>query len=167
MLKRKLLKNIGIALSCLLVIAIVTIFPKKDEDFIVKANTKAGIIYLLDDNNYVSRLDIIYNGSTNDELIEEMISILTINNEKAIRIRSGFSPIIPENTKLLDYEIKDKLATLNFSKEILTIKKDLEEKMIEAIIFSVTSIKDIDAVKILVEDKQLEKLPILLKGYHQ
>ena len=54
MLKRKFLKKVWIAISCLIVIQIVAMFPKNDDkDFTIKPSSSTGIIYLLDDTNYV------------------------------------------------------------------------------------------------------------------
>ena len=160
MLKRKFLKKVWIAISCLIVIQIVAMFPKNDDkDFTIKPSSSTGIIYLLDDNNYVSRLEIMYNATKKEDLVREIISILTINSDKSVRIRSGFTPIIPENTELLDLKIEDEQVTLNFSKDILLIDEELEEKMIEAIVYSITSIDGINYVKLLVENQALEKLP--------
>jgi len=86
-----------------------------------------------------------------------MINILTIDSNKYIR--DGFSKVIPKNTKLLNINIEDKLVKLNFSKELLNVDIYNEEKMIEAIVYSITSLEDINYVSIYVEGKILNKLP--------
>ena len=160
MLKTKIIKKVGIICSAILVIFIITIFPKENQTSIIsRKENQSGIIYLLDNNGYVARLNIVFNSFETNELIEEIISTLTINNSNAKKIRNGFKAIIPENTKLINYEIKDENVLLNFSKEILNISPDLEEKMIEAIVYSLTSLKDISSVTIKVENNMLEKLP--------
>ena len=160
MLKTKIVKKVGIILSAILVIFIITIFPKeKDISIIHKAKNELGIIYLLDNNDYVARLNIVFNSFETKELIEEIISTLTINNPNSKKLRDGFKAIIPENTKLLNCEINDENVLLNFSKEFLNISESLEEKMIEAIVYSLTSLKDISSVTIKVENNLLEKLP--------
>lgn len=164
MLKRKLLKRIGILFFCIVIIQILRIYPNNDTEYIVNTATNKGIIYLLDDNNYVSRLDIIYNSSNNLDLIREMINLLTVDNTSNIKIREGFYPIIPKETKLLDCKINDSTATLNFSNSILSISQELEEKMIESIVYSITSIQEIDSVIIKVENQLLQKLPHSLKA---
>lgn len=159
MLKKKLLKKIAVIVASLIVVEIIILFPKENSYTLKGEGNNTGIIYLLDDNNYVSRLEIIYDSTTTKGLIKEMIDILTINNSKTLKIRDGFSALIPENTKLLNYNVKDAVVSLNFSKEILNVDEKLEEKMIEAIVYSLTSLKDIESVAIKVEDKPLEKLP--------
>lgn len=159
MLKRKIFKKICIILSVLVVIQIISLFPSKDFNYYSVSTTPSGVIYLLNKDSYVSRLDISYSAKNDNELIEEIINILTINNNRIYKIRDGFLPFIPENTKLLDYKIESDILSLNFSKEILNISEDLEEKMLEAIIYSITSNTDIKKLSIKVEGKNLEKLP--------
>lgn len=159
MLKRKVLKRICLIFSVLIVIQIISLFPSRDFNYYQVSTTPSGVIYLLNKELYVSRLDISFSSKNQNELIKEIISILTINNNRIYKIRDGFFPIIPENTKLLDFKIDNNVLLLNFSKEILNISEELEEKMIESIIYSITSNTKINKISIKVEGKLLEKLP--------
>lgn len=157
MLKLKILKNIGIILSVILVVQILFLFPKKEE-YITTINTNESDVYLLDNNNYVSRVAIQVKSTDTYDLINEKISLMTKNNSLSYKLRSGFTAPIPENTKLLDYHIKDEILVLNFSNELLDVDKELEEKMIEAIIYSLTSIKGVKGITIKVENNTLNRL---------
>lgn len=159
MLKRKFLKKIWIAISCLIVIEIISLFPTSSDYIEVNTSTNTGIIYLLDENNYVARLNIIFDATTKKGMIREIVELLTINGSKHSRIRDGFNPVIPEGTRLISFKVENDLVILNFSSKLLKIKKLYEEKMIEAILFSVTSIDGINRVKILVNNTELLKLP--------
>ena len=159
MLKKSALKKIFISLSCLLILGILYLFPSKEEP--IKStitNKKAtNIIYLIDSNNYISRVSTILTSETKQDKIKEIINILTIDSNNYIR--EGFSKIIPKNTKLLNVSIEDNLVKLNFSKELLNIDKSNEEKMIESIVYSITSLENIEYVSIYVEGNILSKLP--------
>ena len=146
MLKKKALKNIFISLSCLVIIAILYLFPNKNESLksSITSNKETNIIYLVDNNNTIDK-------------IKEIISILTIDSNNYIR--DGFSKIIPKNTKLLSVSIDNDLVKLNFSKDILNIDKENEEKMIESIVYSITSLEGINFISIYVEGNILSKLP--------
>ena len=162
MLKKKFLKRIMIALCCLLIIGILYIFPnnkstENDVDFIKKEDQD--VIYLLDNNNLVARVNVVLD--TNDDLdkAKEIIDYLTIGGNKKDHIREGFEPIIPKNTKLLDISLDNKLLKINFSKEFLNVKLEDEQKLIEALIYSLTELKNVDAITIFIEGKILVKLP--------
>lgn len=160
MLKKKVLSKIIISLSCLAILGILYIFPDKNESIkpsISKSNDDNNIIYLIDDNNYISRVSTILTSTTNEEKVKEIISFLTIGSNKYIR--EGFSKVIPKNTKVLSVSIQDGLVKINFSKELLNIDLNNEEKMIEAIVYSLTNLDNIDYVSIYVEGEILNKLP--------
>ena len=160
MLKKKILKKIFISLSCLGIFIILYLFPSnetKTNSNIISSNKENNVIYLMDNNNYISRVNTILTSKTNEEKIKEIINIITIDSNKYIR--EGFSKIIPKNTKLLNINIEDKLVKLNFSKELLNIDINNEEKMLEAIVYSITSLDNINYVSIYVEGNILNKLP--------
>ena len=159
MLKKKALKKIFISLSCLGVFLILYLFPTKEDELNsnIISSTETNVIYLKDSNNYISRVSTILTSKTNIDKIKEMMEILTIDSNKYIR--NGFNKVIPKNTKLINITLEDKLVKLNFSKELLNVDANNEEKMIEAIVYSITSLENINYVSIFVEGKILNKLP--------
>jgi len=159
MLKRKALKKIFISLSCLGVFLIIYLFPTKNEELNTNiiSSSESNVIYLKDNNNYISRVSTVLTSKSNIDKIKEMIEILTIDSNKYIR--DGFNKVIPKNTKLINVTLEDKLVKLNFSKELLNVDANNEEKMIEAIVYSITSLDNINYISIYVEGKILNKLP--------
>lgn len=160
MLKRKAFKKIIISLSCLGILGILYIFPNKNESIktnISHSNSENNIVYLIDNNKYISRVSTILTSKSKEDKIKEIINILTIDSNNYIR--EGFKKVIPKNTKLLNLEIQDQLVKLNFSKELLNVDIYNEEKMIEAIVYSLTSLDNIKYVSIFVEGKIFNKLP--------
>lgn len=157
MLKRKIFKKVCVGILIVLFIVIINVFPKENNNkYIVSTFNNNGYIYLLDNNNYVSKVNISFKNNILDNQILEIIDILTINNKN--KIRDGFSAIIPENTKLLNYNVTNNIVTLNFNKNIKNINNFFERKMIECIVFSLLELKGINGVKILVEDKLFSNL---------
>lgn len=116
---------------------------------------KENVVYLLDEDNYVSRVISYYDESDIEELIREKIKIL-INGDKSL---GKFYSLIPKNTILKDVKIEKDSVYLNFNKEILSVNKYLEESMIEAIVFSLTEINGINNIYINVESEKLTKFP--------
>ncbi len=116
---------------------------------------KENVVYLLDEDNYVSRVISYYDESDIEGLIREKIKIL-INGDKSL---GKFYSLIPKNTILKDVKVEKDSVYLNFNKEILNVNKYLEESMIEAIVFSLTEINGINNVYINVDSEKLTKLP--------
>ena len=164
MLKRFSIKKISKYTILLLIVFLFYLFPSKNKYSLentvgkeIKANYHD--IFLLDKNGYVSKTDVEVSSLKKDKLIEELISIMTIDGKYQDKIPNGFNSLLPCDTILINKEIKDNVVILNFSKELLELTKEMEEKAIESIIYTMTSIKEIDKVKILVDNKILKKLP--------
>jgi spore germination protein GerM len=66
------------------------------------------------------------------------------------------SPILPQNVKILSVTVKDGLAVVNFSREILDFKVDKrsQELALGAIVQTLTEFPNIRKVKFLVEGKE-------------
>lgn len=162
MIKRSSIRRICVATLTLFILLIIYFFPSNDT--VIKEHlsyiTKDEMpIFLVDNSDYVARTSIVKNSSETIEQIKEIIEALTKNTKKSSYIRDGFKPIIPDGTKILDLKLEENILTINFSKELLNVVHCDEQKMIEAIIYSLTEIKDIKKIKILVEGKPLTNLP--------
>lgn len=164
MLKKYAIKKIMLSSIALLILSILYFFPKENNNLEIPSNTNLkesnkSVIYLLDKNSYVARTDVINNNKNNIETIRYLISCLTENSNNGIYLPNGFIAIIPKNTKLLDISLENGLLKLNFSKEILKISITKEEKMIEALIYTLTNIEGVKNIMIFVENEILNYLP--------
>ncbi len=162
MIKKSSIRRICVATLTLFILLIIYFFPSNDT--VIKEHlsyiTKDEMpIFLVDNSDYVARTSIVKNSSETIEQIKEIIEALTKNTKKSSYIRDGFKPIIPEGTKILDLKLEENILTINFSKELLNVVHCDEQKMIEAIIYSLTEIKDVKKISIFVEGNKLIKLP--------
>lgn len=163
MLKKMGLRKILLTTSALFVIGLLYIFPTKN----VKVNRSINYvneenllcIYLLDKNSYVSEVDVVVNESELEKKLIEKLTIMTIDSDMSNKIPKEFKSIIPSNTKVNSLKIENDTVTVDFSKDLLGISSILEEKMIEAIVFTLTSEEGIDKVIIKVDGSVLERLP--------
>lgn len=162
MIKKSSIRRICVATLTLFILLIIYFFPSNDT--VIKEHlsyiTKEEMpIFLVDNKDYVARTSIVKNSSETIEQTKEIIEALTKNTKKSNYIRDGFKPIIPDGTKILDLKLEENILTINFSKEFLNINESDEGKMIEAIIYSLTEIKDVKKISIFVEGNKLIKLP--------
>lgn len=165
MIKKMLYKKILVASSLLVVLFMLYLIPTKKEAEFAETNLEyvypndLETVYLLDSNDYVARVLI---SASNDSIISKatsLIDALTIGGKKENVIPNGFRSIIPSGTKVIDIELEDGVLIINFSKDILNIDKKYEDKMIESLTYTLTSINGIDSIKLLVDGKELKKLP--------
>ena len=161
MLKRSLFRRIMLATLALFLLLIIYFFPTSPQiseslSYIEKEEMP---IFLVDSMEYIARTTIVKESDNTIDLIKEIIDSLTIDSKKSNYIREGFKAIIPKDTKILNISLENNILTLDFSKELLNIDKDNEEKMLEAIIYSLTELDEVKKIKILVEGNTLTNLP--------
>lgn len=167
MFKKIYLRKILISISSLFALFLIYIFPDevnklsdvKEEVVYTNNQLEFNDIYLIDDYNMVS-LTSIYVSS--DELVDkayELVEVLINGGVNEDRIPNGFRSIIPSETKILDITYKDNIININFSSQLLDVSESDEEKMIEAIIYTLTSIDSVEGIIISVEGNILRQLP--------
>lgn len=165
MIQRMLYKKIAVATSLLLVILMLYLIPsnkneiKMEERFEYVYPKEIDTIYLLDSYDKISRTEISVNKDDEIEKVKELMEGLTINGRKQDKIPNGFKGLLPIGTKVIDASLKEGILRINLSKEFNNIKINMEEKAIEAITYTLTSIEGVDKIEILVEGEKLEYLP--------
>lgn len=173
MLKRMSIRKIIITSLTLLVLLIIYLIPSspKELDLSDKQNLEyvysnnLGTIYLIDSEDYVARTKIVSCAcEKKEDKAKDLIEGLIIDGTKSSIIPNGFRSIIPPGTKILNISLTDKILKIDFSKDILEINSKYEEKMLEAIVWTLTSIDGIDGVIIYVEGELFDKLPNSLKN---
>ncbi len=160
-IKRKLL----ISFLTLFVLSLVYLFPtnKQYEETLKFKEAKYNSIYLLNKNILVETKIVSNNKTDILEQIKDIISSLTINSPKSKYIDETYSPLIPENTKVLNMTLENNLLKINFSKEFLNVNKNTEEKVIESLIYSLTKLDEVKEIMIFIENEKLDCLPISKK----
>jgi len=159
MVKKVIKKKIIVSFITLLILLIIYLVPvNKQYQENINISNNNNYIYLLNNNKLV-RVNSVSNSSSTLDKVKEIISALTIDSKSNDYLNKKYKPIIPKNTKLLDYFLEDNLLKINFSKELLTIDVSLEEKLIESLIYSLTELSDIKEIMIFVEGNILNALP--------
>ena len=130
----------------------------KEELEYVNTNIESSPIFLMDQNSYVALTSVAVNDTNIENKARQLIKVLTIGGMDS-KIPSGFSAIIPPNTEVLSLSYENGVIKVDFSKDLLNISEKLEEKMVEAIVYTLTSIDKVDGVIIYVEGDILTKLP--------
>ena len=169
MLKKMSIRKIMVSTLTLFILLIIYLMPDSiDEKEISLTNDNIEYIYsntletiyLLDSNDYVARTKIDSCKCEGVDKAKDLINGLIIDGTKSNIIPNGFISIIPTGTSVKDISLDNGILTIDFSKDLLEITKEYEEKMIEAIVYTLTSIDGIDKVIIKVEGEVLDKLPI-------
>ena len=161
MLKRYIVKKCILLSALFFSLVLLYIVPNKKykQNLEYKDDSYKCSIYLLDKNDYVSLTKIKIKNRKIEEKSKELIEALIKDNEKEENIPNGFKSIIPSETKINSIKYEDNILKIDFSDSLLDTKKEYEEKIIEAIIYTLTSIDGVDKVIIYVNGKILSHLP--------
>ena len=167
MLKKMSIKKIMVATSAILILVIMYLLPDTSikEIDLDKSNIEyvydniVSTIYLVDSEDYVARTSISSCNCSGIDKVYDLVDGLIIDGKKSNIIPNGFRSIIPSGTSILDVDLNDRTLTIDFSKELLDVNEKDENKMIESIIYTLTSIDGIDNVIIKVEGNILNNLP--------
>ncbi|MBU3228636.1 GerMN domain-containing protein [Clostridium algidicarnis] len=91
---------------------------------------------------------------------EEVIGQLIVDSlVKGPSINGKLKPVLPKETRLLSFSIKDNIAFVNLSKEaLITMTPAKEESVLTSIVASLEQIPSVSKVKILIESKDVETL---------
>lgn len=158
MLKRFTFKKLGITTLLLLLALILYNYPEVINEEYIPEQCENINIYLIDKNDFVAMTEIETNNKNINDQIKEILNALIIGNNEE-KLPKGFKAVIPRGTKILSYQLNGGLLKINFSREFLNSDEKDEEKMIEAIVFSLTSINDVKKIMIFVENERLTELP--------
>ncbi|MFL0270047.1 GerMN domain-containing protein [Candidatus Clostridium radicumherbarum] len=134
-------------------------------------NDKIQSIVLPKEKDNSISLDLYFDGSTTKDKAAVVKEERLINKEEVIGeiIMQEFlkgpsnvsmlKPVLPKETKLLSFSIKDKVAYVNLSKEAnFNMTPVKEEACLRGILNSLTQLPSVSKVKILVENKDIESL---------
>lgn len=166
MLKRIYIKKLIVCFVAIFAILLLKVIPNNNEKLSIKEELnyvdkkiETSTIFLLDSNNLLASTKIITENKTIESKAKELLEALTIDGKKQDLIPSGFKAIIPSNTKVLSLTYNEKVIKVDFSEELMNTNLETEEKIIESIVYTLTSIEDVKYVIIFSNGTPLTTLP--------
>lgn len=128
------------------------------------SEAKDGItVYLLDHNGYVSPMTLRTKPDENSQRSPAEVAVvwMTADKQLADQLPPGFSPILPEGTKInsIKQDTDDRSITIDFAAPFPAMNPAHERKMLEALVWTMTELPGIDKLKLTVAGKTLNKLP--------
>ena len=161
MLKKKALKKIYLT-TLILFIMLVTItidYIKENKNNSLMeteyvSNFKMTHLYLLNKDNLLVKVDYLIRQGKMEDVIREVLEELYVSNKK----NNNLKGIIPSNTRINRINIDEYTAYVDFSNDLLKVNRNLEEKVIESIVYTLIELEDINSVKITIDGNPLTKL---------
>ena len=161
MLRKKALKRISLTTLVLFIMLVTFSFDMLNQDkntdldeveYVSNLNTTH--IYLLNKDNYLVKVDILINPEDVCKQALEILKNLYTSNKKYNNLKG----LIPSNTKINKIDYLNNTLIIDFSSDLLKVNKDLEEKVIESIVYSLLEIKGVNNIQIKIDGKIVNKL---------
>jgi len=168
MIKRMSIKKLIVSGVVLFAIFLIYLIPSKDQYELkvdqeleyVESNVNTHTVFLMNDNNYLVQTNVIIEEQEKiEKKAKELLNTLIKGSNKEDLIPNGFKAIINSETKINSLTFKDGVIKVDFSSALLDTNKDMEEKIIEAIVYTLTSIKEVEYIIIYIDGEILTKLP--------
>lgn len=166
MLKKKALNRIFITTISIFIIFIIYSLNLKESNTVIYENTynitdnNKTDIYALNEENLLVKADVyIDNNLKIVDKVKEVLNIMIDKNNKNALLPSNLKPVLPRNTKINDVSYNNGIIKIDFSKELYDIKEEQSEKMIESIIYSISSFDNIIGIELYVENELLKYIP--------
>lgn len=114
-------------------------------------------LYLIDKNGYVvpQTLELPKTNSVATQALEYLVQ----NGPVTDMLPNDFMAVLPADTKL-SVNIKDKVATVDFSKEFQNYAPEDEMKILQSITWTLTQFDSIDKVKLTMNGNELNEMPV-------
>jgi germination protein M len=129
---------------------------KTGEEAAVESTLKTEL-YLMDKNGYIvpQTLDLPKTESVAKQALEYLVQ----NGPVTEMLPNGFQAVLPADTKL-SVSVKDKVATVDFSKEFKEYQAEDELKILQSITWTLTQFDSIKKVKLQLNGHPLEEMPV-------
>jgi germination protein M len=170
MLKKISIRKLIISFSALFTLFLIYLIPNNENDKnkledipqeleYVNNDLVTSSVFLLDSYNMLGKTEVPVSSKDIESLAKELLEVLINGGANEDRIPSGFKSVLPSDTKILSLKYDKDLIKVDFSKELLNTSKEMEEKVVEAIVYTLTSINGVNKVIIYVDGNILTKLP--------
>ncbi|PLR75360.1 sporulation protein [Bacillus sp. V3-13] len=114
-------------------------------------------LYLIDEKGYVTAqtLDLPKTEGPARQALEYLVE----NGPVTEILPEGFRAVLPADT-MVSVDIKDGLATVDFSKEFQEYKPEDELKILQAVTWTLTQFDSVQKVKLQMNGKELNEMPV-------
>ena len=131
------------------------LFPTSNDEKIIRTKYVSSTsnyhdIFLIDKNDYVSKTTISVSSIDKEKMAIDLLKSMTIDSENKNKLPDSFDAVIPKNTKVSKIKVDNENIYVEFSNQIINTSN--KDKMIECIIYTLTSISGIKKVYLKTND---------------
>ena len=165
-------KAIKILVCSILVASAVTFSgcEEKDDKSVANNEKLENLKLPLEKDGFI-QLGIYFDGTKDESTVKVVKDERIINKEELIgetimqelikgpTVKSELKPILPRETRLLSFSIKDNIAYVNLSKEAkINMSRAKEKSCLQSIAASLTQLSSVKKVKITLENNDIDSI---------
>ena len=157
MLRERFIKKLLQTVFIFFILLVISTWTINDGIKNTKVSLKKDIvgIYLIDENSYLCEAMTLVDNKNSLEAVSEIIDSLKNSNH----LYQGLKGLIPNNTVLNKASLKDGILYLDFNDQLFNVNANLEEKVVEALIYSLLSLNNVKGLILSINNKELVELP--------
>lgn len=118
-------------------------------------------VYLQDRNGYIAPMTLRAGTGANDASSPERTALVWLTREGrfADQLPPGFSPMLPQGTKIRSAKTDSGTVSIDFAAPFPAVPANQERKIVEAIVWTMTELPGIGKVRLSVDGLPLRELP--------
>jgi len=129
-----------------------------DHEVMAQVGKEAPVtLYFKDPNGYVAPVGMRI--PFQEDIGKLALTYMTDGGPADEMLPEGFTALIPQGTKVLAMDIREGLATVDFSEDFTDYNPQDERKILEAVTWALTGFNSIDRVQFWVAGKPLKQMP--------
>lgn len=114
-------------------------------------------LYLIDKEGFVVSQSLALPKA--EGIAKQALEYLVLNGPVSEMLPNGFRAVLPADTQV-SVNIKDGVATVDFSKEFENYKAEDEMKILQAVTWTLTQFDSVETVKMQMNGKELTEMPV-------
>jgi germination protein M len=123
-----------------------------------EAKTTMQKLYVVDGDGYVVPWEMEFPKTPG--MAKQVLSYMVKGSQGEKLLPKGFHAVLPQGTKIIGMAIKNNVATVDFSPEFKKYKPEEEQKIIDAITWTLTEFDSVKEVSIRINGHNQELMPV-------
>lgn len=119
------------------------------------------ILYLIDQNGLVVPQEVHLPAPESKEVAKQVLEYLVQDGPVTSLLPNGFQAVLPSGTEIIDLNLEtDGTLVVNVSEDFKTYQAENEQKILEAMTFTLTQFENVERVKLWIEGEEQNAMPV-------
>lgn len=117
-------------------------------------------LFLIDENGMVAPQTLEIPVPESKEVATQALEFLVKDGPVTELLPSGFQAVLPAGTEILGVNIKEGVAIADFSEEFKDYRAEDEQKILQAITWTLTQFENVDKVQLRINGQDQDSMPV-------